>query len=107
MSGWVKSMVMKRKKQALYKQQNGCCFYCGNKFAFSVVTIDHVVRKKDGGTNAMSNLVLACFPCNQYREMGNASEKVKKKFAQRQAEYLLTGGFNFERIARMQRGRQP
>lgn len=98
---------MKRKKIVLYKKQNGCCFYCGNRFAFSIITIDHVVRKRDGGTNEMSNLVLACFPCNQYREMGSASEKARRKFVQRQAEYIMTGGFNRQAIARMQRGRQP
>lgn len=84
---------MKRKKRALYERQRGNCHYCGNYFPFHKITFDHVIRKRDGGSNRMENLVLACLPCNQYREMDNASEYVKAKFIQRQREALLCGTF--------------
>lgn len=39
-----------------------CCRYCGDT-SFPL-TLDHVLPKSRGGTNAESNLVLACAACN-------------------------------------------
>lgn len=58
----------KLKKDYLYEKQAGACAYCGNKFPLHWLTFDHVIRKKDGGTSRIENLVLACQPCNSYRE---------------------------------------
>lgn len=38
------------------------CGWCGA----DAVTVDHVVPKSQGGTDAMNNLTAACAPC-QYR----------------------------------------
>lgn len=48
------------------------CYWCGTEFdpwaaaiRNPVVTVDHVMPRKRGGGNQLSNLVLACRPCNQ------------------------------------------
>lgn len=41
------------------------CQYCGEKFPFSKLTIDHIIPKSRGGKNTWGNLVAACSCCNQ------------------------------------------
>ncbi len=41
---------------------NGVCFYC--KESFPKLTFDHVIPISKGGAHAISNLVMACGPCN-------------------------------------------
>ena len=38
------------------------CAYCGD--GLSAVTIDHILAKANGGTDARGNLVPACHKCN-------------------------------------------
>lgn len=69
-------MSLKRKRHALFLRAatlhegslKAPCHYCGNRFKFKHLTLDHVVRQRDGGTHAMENLVLACQLCNWARE---------------------------------------
>lgn len=41
------------------------CQYCGHKFDKSSLTMDHVIPKSKGGTNAWSNVVTCCKSCNE------------------------------------------
>ena len=41
---------------------------------WSVASVDHVVPRRDGGTNRRKNLVLACVQCNGRRNKQNASQ---------------------------------
>ena len=78
------------KKLLLYALCNGKCSYCGKALNFDNATIDHVKplssfkedEKKDGKTSLLSNLLLACQPCNF--EKGNMTleeyRKAKMKF---------------------------
>jgi len=52
----------------LYKRRKGVCAYCSLWFERRFMTIDHIIPKRDGGTNALKNLTLACWLCNQLRE---------------------------------------
>lgn len=58
--------------RALLVRDGGECAYCGRPFGtglpFSRPTIDHVVPVSRGGTNALTNLVLACKPCNYAKD---------------------------------------
>lgn len=74
-------------RQKAYKQQTGRCYYCGcpmwtnndiEKFAkkYSIsteqakklqCTAEHLVARCDGGSNEQSNIVAACYFCNQNR----------------------------------------
>ncbi len=53
------------------------CVYCGAKHV--PLTIDHVVPRAKGGTNRVSNLVIACCDCNQKKGAMPVEEFLKKK----------------------------
>ena len=42
------------------------CVWCGDRK--HPRTLDHLVQRKDGGSNDASNLVLACYGCNSRRK---------------------------------------
>lgn len=46
-----------------YREQGSCCFYCGIKIPYELVTRDHVLPKSKGGTFP-NNSVFACKKCN-------------------------------------------
>lgn len=46
-----------------YRQQRGKCYWCKAPLG-DVYHVDHVIPLSRGGTNDLSNLVLACPPCN-------------------------------------------
>ena len=50
--------------KAQYERQCGKCYYCGAKVGSSY-HVDHVVPLSRGGSNDISNLVIACPTCNQ------------------------------------------
>lgn len=59
----------KHEKRAQVLARDGnLCAYCKREFSEELPpTFDHVVSLKDGGTDRISNLVLACWPCNNAR----------------------------------------
>jgi 5-methylcytosine-specific restriction endonuclease McrA len=55
-----------RKKRILSSRDGGArCRYCGVRKKLRRLTVDHVVPRSRGGTNSLTNLVLACEPCNR------------------------------------------
>lgn len=46
------------------------CHWCRKKLTIHNSTIDHLLARSRGGTNDPTNLVLACFPCNNGRMDG-------------------------------------
>src|SRR5262249_29480347 len=40
------------------------CQYCGETFASSALTFEHVIPRSRGGQTSWSNIVTACMPCN-------------------------------------------
>ena len=50
------------------------CQYCGNKFNYHQLTMDHVVPKSKGGHRTWNNIVSACRKCN-----GKKSNKTPKQ----------------------------
>jgi 5-methylcytosine-specific restriction endonuclease McrA len=53
------------KKHKLSSRDGGAvCRYCGQRQKLRCLTIDHVVPRARGGTNALTNLALACAACN-------------------------------------------
>ena len=51
-------------KRIVYAKYNGKCAICGQPVKFKKMTVDHKVPLSKDGTNAMSNLQLACRSCN-------------------------------------------
>lgn len=54
----------KRRRAALLRRDGPLCHWCRTADG---TTLDHVIPKALGGTWALTNLVLACFDCNQAR----------------------------------------
>jgi hypothetical protein len=61
-------------REYLLDKFNRTCVYCG-QFGVSL-NIDHVHPKSRGGSNRISNLVLACIPCNQRKSARPVEEFV-------------------------------
>ena len=68
-------------------ERDGCeCFFCGNEFKPTQLTLEHFVSLAQGGPNNMSNSVLACKPCNKAVDCMNVVDKVAYRDAQRAAQ---------------------
>lgn len=65
--------------------------YCIGDLVMENATVDHVIPLSTGGTNEVSNLVTACFPCNNlkgnrtYVVLPFSSEVVKQTEHRRRA----------------------
>ncbi|MCH2138822.1 MAG: HNH endonuclease [Phycisphaerales bacterium] len=51
-------------RRNLFARDENRCQYCGQRFAMSALSIDHVVPQSRGGGNTWENLVCACLRCN-------------------------------------------
>jgi 5-methylcytosine-specific restriction endonuclease McrA len=68
----LKYVPLKQKKQIIrfsrtniFLRDDHTCQYCGQKFAKSSLTLDHVKPIVQGGKKCWENIVTACKPCNQ------------------------------------------
>ena len=54
------------RKSSWWKQQlgKGICYYCEQRFAKELLTMDHVVPLARGGKSTKKNCVVACKTCN-------------------------------------------
>lgn len=59
-------------REYLLEKWHRCCVYCGNKGV--ALQVEHVVPRARGGTDRVSNLTLACEPCNQRKGTQTAAE---------------------------------
>jgi 5-methylcytosine-specific restriction enzyme A len=51
---------------AVFVRDQGRCLYCGARHQDGAqLTIDHVISRKRGGSDALTNLASACRPCNE------------------------------------------
>ncbi|EKO3443743.1 HNH endonuclease [Vibrio fluvialis] len=60
-----------KKLASIASKTNGKCFYCGE----AGTEVDHVIAKSRGGSNRISNLVMACRKCN-----GSKRQKTIEEF---------------------------
>lgn len=52
------------------------CQYCGNKFQYHELTMDHIIPKSRGGEKSWTNIVASCRRCNSKK--GNRTPKEAK-----------------------------
>lgn len=57
--------LTKKLRFEVFKRDGFKCCYCGRTPPVVILECDHVIPVKDGGSNAMENLVAACFDCNR------------------------------------------
>ena len=51
-------------RKALVKRDRSTCQYCGKKLTASMITIDHVLPRAQGGVTSFVNCVVCCQLCN-------------------------------------------
>lgn len=82
------------------------CFWCQCPLDESDSTVDHIIPRSRGGGNKLSNLVLACHPCNNKR--GNplisdeAAQIIREEY-HRRAHQLSPARFPASRTKKSQR----
>lgn len=54
------------------------CSYCNIRITFQTSTLDHIISKARGGTNAQTNLTLCCISCNHAK--GNRTPQEFREF---------------------------
>jgi hypothetical protein len=57
--------LSKRVRFEVFKRDNFTCQYCGAKPPDTVLEVDHVVARCNGGSDDQSNLRTACWNCNR------------------------------------------
>jgi 5-methylcytosine-specific restriction endonuclease McrA len=74
-------------REYLLEKWNRTCAYCGANN--TPLEVEHIVPKSRGGTNRVSNLTLACIPCNQAK----GTQDIRDFLAQKPelAKRILTG----------------
>src|SRR3989344_533631 len=56
------------RKEALLRETNGRCIYCGKSIDISNAHDDHIFPRKSGGLNIFANLVACCAVCNENKK---------------------------------------
>lgn len=77
----------------LFRRDRHICLYCGQRFAVSMLTRDHIIPIGLGGTDTWRNVVTACRACNQ-RKACRTPEAASMPllalpFAPSRVEYLI------------------
>jgi len=68
--------VYVKQKVKLLERDGDRCFYCGKPVGEDI-TVEHLIPLTSGGTNLLSNMVLAHFKCNQEQGFKPLNEKVQ------------------------------
>ena len=51
----------------VYEKYNKHCAYCGKSIEIKDMQVDHILAKRNGGTDDFSNLNPSCRRCNHYK----------------------------------------
>jgi len=84
----IKRRAMSKKTRfEVFKRDSFTCQYCGKSAPDVILHVDHIKPVKEGGTNALFNLITSCVDCNLgkgARELSDNSvlSKQKKQFDQ-------------------------
>lgn len=66
--------IVRFSRANIFVRDQNTCQYCGDRFAKSALTLDHVIPIVQGGKKSWENIVTACKPCNQ-RKGGNTPQQ--------------------------------
>lgn len=56
-----------RKVRSLLRRDGDLCHFCRDALNSENISLDHVIPRARGGSNELTNLVLACKDCNNAR----------------------------------------
>lgn len=73
---WVKgkNVGLRFNKTNVYVRDKGRCQYCNSKISIAKSTYDHIKPKSRGGSTDWSNIVTACYKCNQKKDCRTPEE---------------------------------
>ncbi len=54
----------KARKWLLGENERALCAICGNEFRGAELTLDHIIPRRLGGKDELSNFQLLCLPCH-------------------------------------------
>lgn len=71
-----RSKMGSERRQRFWKRNKSTrCYYCNKRVLRDLpqhhpnkATIDHILPVSKGGTHALVNLVICCYPCNQEKD---------------------------------------
>lgn len=66
--------MTKAQRQHIHSKYNSHCAYCGNVIAIENMQVDHIIPKRQGGTNDTENLNPSCRRCNHYKRALNLED---------------------------------
>jgi len=80
----LKSYVSKRRfsltlnRRNVIWRDNNVCQYCGNRYGYDFLTMDHIIPQCKGGEDSWTNLVACCKDCNSAKGFKSLKEFGKK-----------------------------
>ena len=75
-------------RNAIYIAFGGNCFYTGRKVDFNEMHIDHIIPRKEGGTNCIENYVLSCAEINLKKTGRKLTELIRVSLEVNKALYV-------------------
>ena len=69
-------------------RDNHTCRHCKGKSGDPILNVHHIVQRKDGGSNAPSNLITLCETCHNNYHQGKIELKVKNAPAFKDAAFM-------------------
>lgn len=63
-----KARELRKSRWWQQKTASGLCYYCGKKFPYKQLTMDHLVPLARGGRSTKDNLVPSCKECNTQKQ---------------------------------------
>lgn len=70
--------MVKFNRRNIYARDDGRCQYCGMRFPYKELTLDHVQPRSLGGNATWENIVCACVKCN-VKKGGRRPENAEMK----------------------------
>lgn len=64
-----KARELRKSRWWQQKTSSGLCHYCGKKFIYKQLTMDHLVPLARGGRSTRDNLVPSCKTCNTKKKV--------------------------------------
>ncbi len=59
--------MTKKIREQVHNKYNGHCAYCGKSIIIKDMQIDHIIPKRNKGTDDIDNLNPSCRRCNHYK----------------------------------------
>mgnify|MGYP000891901891 FL=1 len=60
--------MTKAQRREVYDKYGGRCAYCGKPIRYKDMQVDHIIPRRKGGRDEMSNYNPACRRCNHYKD---------------------------------------